>query len=681
MGLKKILIRWVLIISTIFALNSFFLAESSAADYKVSPQEASRVALAWMSSAPDFLGRDGTSGFSPAKDIVDVRDQNDTETIAYVMVLEPRGFIVVSPSFALNPIIAFSSDSNFDRSDTPENILLSLLRNDIPERLAAVRRSTPNVKALEKYNALWRFYLEKVDESLSVTKVGGGSTTGYDVSHGPFLNSVWGQGKDPYGKAVFNYYTPPGTAGSSSNYPSGCVATALGQILNYYEWPLSGTGTHSYLWNNGADTARTLTADYEATFYDWSNVLDNYNIAGTTSTQRKAAGLVTYHAGVAVNMNYSSNGSSAGLSIVEDALENYFRFSGEYVDNDPDNQDYFYSRLYDSMITHRPAELGISGSAGGHAVVVDGVKHNNSGNTTRWYHLNMGWNGTSDAWYDIASDFTAYYVWTTIHGAVLDIVPNPDMIDPGENLSSTNFPVSWSISPNQGSCHYELQQLYIPASISDFSDGAEAGGENWEVDGFWETTNYQKHSGSYAYKGHVYQDGRWIFPGTITFTGSLRFNSNTSISYYWGAVLGQNLELRLEISTDSVNWEALSSHTDFTGGFTWYQETLSSSELSDYVGSKVQLRFVVDKIGASVMVGDSVGVYVDDIQLKNVALGSWLTLDDQITSTTKTINVNQNGDYSYRVRAHCSQWYGWSDVESVNITGATNKVFIPIIQR
>jgi hypothetical protein len=93
------------------------------------------------------------------------------------------------------------------------------------------------------------------------------------------------------------------------------------------------------------------------------------------------------------------------------------------------------------------------------------------------------------------------------------------------------------------------------------------------------------------------------------------------------------------------------------------------------------LRFVVDKIGASVMVGDSVGVYVDDIQLKNVALGSWLTLDDQITSTTKTINVNQNGDYSYRVRAHCSQWYGWSDVESVNITGATNKVFIPIIQR
>ena len=73
------------------------------------------------------------------------------------------------------------------------------------------------------------------------------------------------------------------------------MATAFGQLLNYYEWPEIGTGSHSYVWNT-----ETLSADFGATDYGWENVLDIYGDGGKTITETRAVGTVTYHAGVAL---------------------------------------------------------------------------------------------------------------------------------------------------------------------------------------------------------------------------------------------------------------------------------------------------------------------------------------------------------------------------------------------
>ena len=86
----------------------------------------------------------------------------------------------------------------------------------------------------------------------------------WDVEHGPFLASTWDQATDGLGHPTFNIYTP-------NNYVSGCVSTAMAQILYHYRWPLTGTGSHSYLWDNGSDPAQTLSADFGATTYDWGN--------------------------------------------------------------------------------------------------------------------------------------------------------------------------------------------------------------------------------------------------------------------------------------------------------------------------------------------------------------------------------------------------------------------------
>ena len=104
-------------------------------------------------------------------------------------------------------------------------------------------------------------------------------------------------------------------------------------------------------------------------------------------------------------------------------------------------------------------------------------------------------------------------------------------------------------------------------------------------------------------------------------------------------------------------------------------------ELSSYVGDQVQLRFVVDYLGGSVYIGSSVGFYVDDLTINNTAMGSWDTLDDHITSISRMITVYQNGDYSFRTRANCSQWYNWSDVETIQVEGLLNSVYIPLVIR
>ena len=215
----------------------------------VTRQEARRAALAWLNVCPGFVGM----VYTPAPEMLEIKDQEQKQTIAYVLELQPKGFIIVTPRFEL---------------ETPENILLDLLRGDIAQRLQALREGGISPSYRAKSHSRWRSYLEMVDAQGRVRTEGAPLRLlqSYDVEHGPFLTSEWGQSTDGASNLTFNYYTP-------SNYVCGCVATALGQILNYYEWPITGTGSHSYTWDNGTDDPQTLSANFGATTYDWANIL------------------------------------------------------------------------------------------------------------------------------------------------------------------------------------------------------------------------------------------------------------------------------------------------------------------------------------------------------------------------------------------------------------------------
>jgi hypothetical protein len=634
-------------------------------DGSVTPEQARGAALAWLDACPYFEG----VAYAAAPEMVEVEDWEGKQTLAYVLALQPKGFIVVTPRFELNPIIAYSEDSVFVSTETPQNTLLVLLRSDIPARLEALEKGRIDANRRAIARSRWESYLEAVDDEGQASSESAPlkALQSYDVEHGPFLSSVWGQSTDGAGQPTFNYFTP-------NNYVCGCVATALGQILNYYEWPLTGTGSHSYTWDNGVDPPQTLSADFGATAYDWDNVLDDYTGTGASETERQRAGTVTYHAGVAVDMYYTSGGSGASLYMIPNALSSYFRSTGEYVTNTGD----FYDRLYANMVNHRPVELGIRNpSGGGHAVVVDGIRHNagDDDGKTRYYHLNMGWSGYGDAWYDLPTIGS----YDTVDCAVLDVIPWPtDLEDLGTTTTDAVYPVSWPVSPHLDASQYELQQALFSATLTDFEDGAEGGTDDWTIDGYWAQSSAFSHQGSHSFHGQIYQDSTPKYPGTLTLDAMVEVDASTTIDYYWGAYYGQNQQLRLEISGDGSDWTVLEWHTDSAESLTWVQETVTTDELSAYAGQRVYLRFVVDYLGGPIYAGSTPGLYVDDFAIHQAFFGEWASVGGDTTAASRTVTVSEDGEYAYRVRAYgcdpsvqptcAGQWWGWSDVESLVVS-------------
>ena len=190
---------------------------------------------------------------------------------------------------------------------------------------------------------------------------------------------------------------------------TGCVATAAAQIMRYWRWPLQGTGSHSYQWQG-----QMLTADFGATFYDWDNMPANYDLY-ETDEEEEAVSTLLYQLGVAVNMNYSYDGSGSFTSDLADALPNYFSYKanlGFRTDED-------YLAIINADLDHaRP--VYISGTAGesaaeGHAFVCDGR------DAKGYLHINWGWDGMNNGYFDFENLGGFGYGIELIYGIEPDI--------------------------------------------------------------------------------------------------------------------------------------------------------------------------------------------------------------------------------------------------------------------
>ena len=175
------------------------------------------------------------------------------------------------------------------------------------------------------------------------------------------LSTKWGQG-DPYNKEC------PMVSGRRS--VTGCVATAMAQIMRYHRWPEVGTGSHSYRMSNGA----TVSADFSSTEYDWDNMTDTYTMF-SSNTRKNAVARLMYHCGVSVNMNYSPDASGASSFDVAGAFIKYFgydpgiRYEERAFYTDSEWEDMVYRELAEG----RPVLYsGVTVKNEGHAFVCDG---------------------------------------------------------------------------------------------------------------------------------------------------------------------------------------------------------------------------------------------------------------------------------------------------------------------
>lgn len=193
-------------------------------------------------------------------------------------------------------------------------------------------------------------------------------------------NIKWDQGS-PYNKMV------------PSGCPTGCVATALSQIMYFYHYPEQGQGSHSYEWKG--TTHSVNFADYS---YDWDLMFDSYNAVEHDEENINEVAKLNYHVGVAMDMMYAPGGSGAYDSRVNERMRDYFGYNpyGTVVNRFCFGLETWTSMLNRELALGHPVYMSGSSSEAGHAFVLDGV------NTQGYYHVNWGWGGYYNGWFDIS---------------------------------------------------------------------------------------------------------------------------------------------------------------------------------------------------------------------------------------------------------------------------------------
>jgi hypothetical protein len=365
-----------------------------------------------------------------------ILNDNKTAPLAYVFELEPAGFIVFSTLKELNPVVAFSFNSKFNFKESADNKLLNLIRVDLDKKSEAVRDiKEKNIVISNSHK--WENLIEKniYFKSNDVTAV-----------YGPLLKSKWGGSgfENELGESILvgNLFTP-------YNWPAGCVAVSMSQILHYYKWPENGIGTRSY---KDASSGVYVSANFGKTFYNWENMLDIYHQVSSAEEERAAMGELVYHCGVAHGMYYGKSGSTANVKNTPDKLNKYFRYTGHYkVKKDWDE---FWNRLRVNIIDGYPVQMVVSATkdGAGHAIVCDGFDNTTD---TNYYYLNMGWRGEIDAWYALENEFLAAK-YDIVSSAVFDIRPNP-VIYKAEQ-SENNITLFWQVAEKLNWEAFELQQ-------------------------------------------------------------------------------------------------------------------------------------------------------------------------------------------------------------------------------
>ena len=337
------------------------------------------------------------------RDVVKVETFSDEHStpVYYVVYLQPSGFVIVSADDSVEPIIGFAADGTYEPN--LDNPLVALVTADLDRRMAAARNSSsisllaaiPDA-AVTETQSKWRDFISLAEAPENGYGLMGLSSLS-DVRVEPLVKSKWNQ-QYVCGENCYNYYTPKG-------YPCGCVATAMAQLMRYHEYPKgTGIGQEWFLIevDDKAKYVNTRGGDGQGGPYQWSQ-MELRPSCRTTLEQRQAIGALCYDAGVAAKTVYSAGNSSSNLQDAANALRDTFKYSNAVKGWSHGNN--VQSEVLSDMVNPNldaanPVILGIlrNEEGYGHAVVCDGYGYNAS---TLYHHLNMGWSGVSNAWYNL----------------------------------------------------------------------------------------------------------------------------------------------------------------------------------------------------------------------------------------------------------------------------------------
>lgn len=451
----KIAREWSLVVALTAAMAGWGLFAAP-----VTEDEAKLAAMAWVAKG-DLCGAKARGRATEAV-------RHEVGKSAYYAVQLDEGMVFTSGDTECDPIVAVTSAEEFD--DDPRNPLVMLLKRDaeIREQIASDQAAraaaqgtvpggtpllTAGAPAASGSSAKWAALLAEGERLETQAKNGGSllnaapQQTINDVRVAPILTTKWSQltHNDSYpvspwnGKNCYNYYTPAVTfyyytsqttisvPGGTMNAYCGCSATALAQLMNRWEYPKSQkSGSYACtvldirqrsggVWEQYGQsrTLSLMTGNYA-----WSSMVDVPK-SSWTEAAAKAIGMLTYNCAVALKSEFSAEGTGASPSQQTLALKNAFGYqNAQYYWSMPglSNSETLHRRaIYASLDAGAPVLLAIyeydaaSGNVyGGHCVVGDGYGYATvGGSKLPFVHLNMGWSGSDDVWYNLPNVDTA----------------------------------------------------------------------------------------------------------------------------------------------------------------------------------------------------------------------------------------------------------------------------------
>lgn len=291
----------------------------------------------------------------------------DSDTLFYVF-NSSESFVIIAADKRCVPVLAFSDKSAFDQAHLIKPVKMWLENYEKQIRILKTENQEASLSTLHAWNKLLKNQKDFDNDVSSIP---------------PLLTSKWGQGME------YNYYCPQDEAGTNGRVVTGCVATAMAQLIYYFRFPTSGTGNYSY----EHATYGTISADFGNSNYNYSAMTD---IPETINT---AAALLIHHCGVAVDMVYGPKASGMYNHKAAYALHTYFKYNPttSYVFRDT------CTVSWDSLIVshlNRKIPVYYAGwsvpDTNGHAFICDGYQRVD---TNYYYHFNFGWDGHMDGYY------------------------------------------------------------------------------------------------------------------------------------------------------------------------------------------------------------------------------------------------------------------------------------------
>jgi hypothetical protein len=466
-----------------------------------------------------------------------------------------KGYVIIAADESVIPVLGYSYENNFGTETLPPNLKAWLdgyaeqIRQTVAMRAAAT----------EEIRADWECLRQ--GKTLPIKS---------ETAVPPLVATRWSQSPYYNDKCPYDY-------NHNSRTLTGCVATAMAQIMKYWNYPEHGFGSHSYVPESHPEYG-TLYVDFSAVNYPWNSMPTSVN------SSNDAVATLMYHCGVSVDMNYGISGSpdygsaayiidnGSGRPCAENALKSYFDYKNtlhaELKSDYSDSQ--WINILKTELDNSKPMIYGGFGS-GGHAFVCDGYDNNN------YIHFNWGWGGSYDDYYYINSLNPASQNYTQNQQALVGIEPK---YSGGGGGSSGAFELVYhcnlSMDYNQY-WFYDDFSVYaevLNSGEGDFSGYIGAGvfrrDDNGEfhflnVMGYWDKTSNPLHPNYYSYGTLQTEGGPPYTPGSYGIAMLYSFDLQL-----WNFIEGNNYHDVFFNIVYSTDIETFSDFNILTGDYLYY---------------------------------------------------------------------------------------------------------------